>query len=206
MCGHTYVSPPPILHPIISTSLDETPPLNHPHPFRCADLPSHKPEGLPSHKPTSLVMRIECSGPSPLTSISTSGQRQRTLTLCIPVPLNPSQRGSSRASSKSHSPPPPPTDGLKRPSIRAAFAILDRNGDGFITRDELASSLGIEYSIKEIDDMMVRAGNAKKMHITFDDFKSMMLQDLESQGIKSLNRLDQAARDKWSGRSSTSAQ
>jgi hypothetical protein len=54
--------------------------------------------------------------------------------------------------------------------------------------------------------MMVRAGNAKKMHITFDDFKSMMLQDLESQGIKSLNRLDQAARDKWSGRSSTSAQ
>ena len=151
-------------------------------------------------------MRIECSGPSPLTSISTSGQRQRTLTLCIPVPLNPSQRGSSRASSKSHSTPPPPTDGLKRPSIRAAFAILDRNGDGFITRDELASSLGTEYSIKEIDDMMVRAGNAKKMHITFDDFKSMMLQDLESQGIKSLNRLDQAARDKWSGRSSTSAQ
>ena len=59
--------------------------------------------------------------------------------------------------------------------LQAAFQLMDVNGDGFVTRDELKAllqGLGEEVSEEMIDEMMAMADENGDAKITFAEFVS----------------------------------
>jgi len=81
-----------------------------------------------------------------------------------------------------------------KPSILSAFAVLDSDGDGVISAKELHAFMGKDYSLEEINKMIIQVGGSAG-EVSLDAFKSMMLQDLGSM-----------ARDDLSMRAWTTAQ
>lgn len=62
---------------------------------------------------------------------------------------------------------------VNKPSLLSAFSILDRDGDGLITKEDLVAALGNVFSEVEIEEMISARTSAGKL--TFADFKVLML-------------------------------
>merc|ERR1719198_1761208 len=67
---------------------------------------------------------------------------------------------------------------VTKPSMMSAFAILDCNGDGFISKLELRATLGEDYEEAELEEMIASCGGENSC-ITFEQFKAMMLKDMK---------------------------
>jgi len=63
---------------------------------------------------------------------------------------------------------------MDKPSITAAFSMLDRDGDGTITKIDLVDMLGRDFTEEEIDHMIIDSGATGGV-LTFAQFKTMML-------------------------------
>lgn len=79
---------------------------------------------------------------------------------------------------------------MEKPSIVAAFTMLDRDGDGTITKLDLVDMLGRDFTEEEIDHMILDSGATGGM-LSFSQFKQMMLKKdgVRLQKMKSLGRL-----------------
>merc|ERR1712060_216371 len=64
-----------------------------------------------------------------------------------------------------------------KPSILSVFAVLDSDGDGVISAKELHALMGKDYSLDEINKMIIQVGGSAG-EVSLDAFKSLMLQDL----------------------------
>jgi len=68
------------------------------------------------------------------------------------------------------------TGATEKPSIVAAFNMLDRDGDGTITKNDLQEMLGRDFSPVEIDQMIKDSGaTGEPPMLSFSQFKHMML-------------------------------
>lgn len=62
--------------------------------------------------------------------------------------------------------------------LREAFRVFDRDGNGFISRDELRqvmNSLGMKLTPEEEDEMICEADMNGDGEIDYDEFKKMMM-------------------------------
>ena len=83
-----------------------------------------------------------------------------TLPLPRPLPLSPTANPSQS----------------EKPSIIAAFNMLDRDGDGTITKNDLQDMLGRDFTPEEIDQMIKDSGaSGDPPVLSFSQFKHMML-------------------------------
>lgn len=82
------------------------------------------------------------------------------------------------------------TGALEKPSITAAFNMLDRDGDGTITKIDLVDMLGRDFSEEEIDHMIADSGSSTGT-LTFAQFKNMMLkkEGVRMQAIKGIGKV-----------------
>jgi len=69
----------------------------------------------------------------------------------------------------------PPTRRFKEDDLKARFEIFDKDGDGFITRDEMTSivaelDLGQDFPIEVIDGIFNEADTNDDGMISFDEF------------------------------------
>lgn len=60
--------------------------------------------------------------------------------------------------------------GKEEEELKKVFSTFDKNGDGFITKQELRESLRIFMNEKEIDDILVKFDSNKDGLIDFDEF------------------------------------
>jgi calcium-dependent protein kinase len=65
-----------------------------------------------------------------------------------------------------------------KPSLMSAFSILDRDGNGIISKEELLAILGDDCTDEEINDMIKQSGGTTG--INFEQFKHLMLRDMSS--------------------------
>jgi len=66
-------------------------------------------------------------------------------------------------------------NGQDRMSAMAAFSILDRDGDGFVGKDDIMQAVEGTYSSSEVDEMLVIHG--KNGLINYQNFKVLMFSD-----------------------------
>eukprot|EP00803_Ostreobium_quekettii_P005030 evm.model.scf_1938.4 EVM.evm.TU.scf_1938.4 scf_1938:23383-25204(-) len=62
--------------------------------------------------------------------------------------------------------------------LREAFRVMDKDGNGFISKEELRdvmSSLGVNLTPKEQDEMIAEADKDGDLQISFAEFKHIML-------------------------------
>jgi len=65
--------------------------------------------------------------------------------------------------------------GQDKMSAMAAFSILDRDGDGYINRDDILGAVSSFYNEREVDEMLSAHGRDGK--INFQGFKRLMFSD-----------------------------
>tara|TARA_B110001452_G_scaffold13234_1_gene10938 strand:- start:176 stop:1174 length:999 start_codon:yes stop_codon:yes gene_type:complete len=77
-----------------------------------------------------------------------------------------------------------------KPSITAAFSMLDRDGDGTITKIDLIDMLGRDFTEEDIDHMITDSGATNGV-LTFSQFKTMMIKKdgVRMQKIKEIGKL-----------------
>jgi len=77
-----------------------------------------------------------------------------------------------------------------KPSITAAFSMLDRDGDGTITKIDLVDMLGRDFTEEDIDHMITDSGATNGV-LTFSQFKTMMIKKdgVRMQKIKEIGKL-----------------
>mmetsp|Transcript_67117 Transcript_67117/g.111602 ORF Transcript_67117/g.111602 Transcript_67117/m.111602 type:complete len:655 (+) Transcript_67117:98-2062(+) len=69
---------------------------------------------------------------------------------------------------------------LTKPSLISVFSVLDRDGDGYVTCEELQQVFGdAEFGKMAMQGLLCAAGEDKKL--SFDEFKQMMLEGERSQ-------------------------
>ncbi|KAK7292046.1 hypothetical protein RIF29_07681 [Crotalaria pallida] len=88
---------------------------------------------------------------------------------------NACKKNFTTAASETTSPPENKVerDGIKKEELRKVFSTFDKNGDGFITRQELRESLRnirIFMTDSEIDDIVVKFDSNGDGLIDFDEF------------------------------------
>ena len=66
---------------------------------------------------------------------------------------------------------------LDEPSLRAAFALLDRDADGAITRDDLKATIGQACDEAEIDELFSQLHRPAGAPIFFTDFLGLMTRE-----------------------------
>eukprot|EP00316_Scyphosphaera_apsteinii_P011201 CAMPEP_0119343668 /NCGR_PEP_ID=MMETSP1333-20130426/106570_1 /TAXON_ID=418940 /ORGANISM="Scyphosphaera apsteinii, Strain RCC1455" /LENGTH=730 /DNA_ID=CAMNT_0007356073 /DNA_START=45 /DNA_END=2237 /DNA_ORIENTATION=+ len=66
-----------------------------------------------------------------------------------------------------------------KPTLLSAFSALDRDNNGFITKDELQAVFVDKYSEEDLNRMITSAGG-ESGNISFQQFKGMMLRDMSS--------------------------
>jgi calmodulin len=70
-------------------------------------------------------------------------------------------------------------DGGEDEELRQAFAVFDKDGNGFISSAELRqvmANLGEALSQEEVDAMIKEADNDGDGQVNFEEFKKMMSQ------------------------------
>jgi len=92
-----------------------------------------------------------------------------------------------------------------KPSIAAAFSLIDRDGDGTISKTELRDLLGYDdYTEEELEEMISRAGGVSGK-VDFNQFKAMMVADMkDARGWKSAGRITQFAQSSLGSTTSAS--
>lgn len=78
----------------------------------------------------------------------------------------------------------------QKPSITAAFSMLDRDGDGTITKIDLVDMLGRDFTEEDIDHMIADSGATNGV-LTFSQFKTMMIKKdgVRMQKIKEIGKV-----------------
>jgi len=78
-----------------------------------------------------------------------------------------------------------------RTSAMAAFSILDRDGDGFVGKDDIMQAVEGTYSEAEVDDMLLQHG--KKGLINYQGFKVLMFSEKGTKLYKAASSLSNAS-------------
>ena len=73
----------------------------------------------------------------------------------------------------------PPAQNLNDSQLKQRFGVFDKDGDGFITREEMIAivhelDMGLEWTTNAIDTLFKEADSNGDGMIDFDEFKHVM--------------------------------